>query len=784
MIQEKAAPPMTDLLANLNPQQHDAVTAGRGPILVLAGPGSGKTGVLTRRVAYLLRDMDVRPHQIMAVTFTNKAAGEMRHRIENLLDMPLRGLTIGTFHAVCARILRMEHGYTPYNENFVIYDVEEQNKAVEQAIAALKVDPKKFNPRQVRHAISTAKNEIKLPHQYVASDYFTEVVSRVYPLYQKILRDSNALDFDDLLLQMVLSLQDHEDLRERYQQRYEFVLVDEFQDTNTVQYQLVRLFGAPQNNLFAVGDEDQSIYAFRGADYRNVTRFRQDYPNAQVIVMEQNYRSTQVVLDTARAVIDRNQHRTPKALFTDKQGGEKVIVYEAYDDSYEAKYVADQIEFLRNQRYAYHDIAVMYRTNTQSRALEDILRRRAIPYTLVGGVGFYKRREVKDLLAYLHVTLNPDDRMNFDRMINTPKRGIGVKAKQEFEAVVVQKNMTTLELLEAVVRGDTLPLAARTAKLFAEFGQKLLNWRQLIIPGQLVNLYDTIMSDTAYNLHIYQNSESKEETEERINNLQELRGLIVQADEEQVPLGEWMSDQTLMTDADDPSETQDKVTLLTLHAAKGLEYPAVFITGLEEGLLPHIRSKEEPDGLEEERRLFYVGLTRAKERLFLTYAFRRTSWGGSEMRIVSPFLMDIPAHLASGLPDKVTTGRQSRMYEAQTTWNTSTPARQENPELNRLKRDLAAFKGTLTTPNNPRGSLDTPASGALRSKILPFPSSKDSSDTLDTGSGYRVGQKVQHDKFGKGVITSVSRDGDMISVKFDAFGVKHLLTDSANLTIL
>lgn len=784
---------MSDLLANLNPQQRDAVTAGRGPVLVLAGPGSGKTGVLTRRVAYLLRDMNVPPHQIMAVTFTNKAAAEMRHRIENLQGMRLRGLTIGTFHAVCARILRQEHGYTPYDENFVIYDTEEQNKAVEQAINALKVDPKKFNPRQVRHAISTAKNEMKLPHQYVAQDYFTEVVSRVYPLYQKILRDSNALDFDDLLLQMVLSLQDHQDLRERYQQRYDFVLVDEFQDTNTVQYQLVKLFGAPQNNLFAVGDEDQSIYAFRGADHRNVQRFRKDYPSAQVIVMEQNYRSTQVVLDTARAVIDRNQHRTPKALFTDRKGGEKVIVYEAYDDEYEAKYVADQIDYLRNQRYDYHDIAVMYRTNTQSRALEEILRRRAIPYTLVGGVGFYKRREVKDLLAYLHVIQNPDDRMNFDRIINTPKRGIGPKAVQEFEAVKAVKDMTTMQVLEALVRGEPLPIASRTAKLFADFGQKLMQWRTMVVTGQLVMLFDALMSDIAYNLYIYQNSETPEETEERTGNLKELRGLIVQADEEQIPLAEWMSDQALMTDADDPSETEDKVTLLTLHAAKGLEYPVVFITGLEEGLLPHIRSREEPDGVEEERRLFYVGLTRAKERLFLTYAFRRTSWAGSETRQVSKFLEDIPAHLASGLPDKVSMGRQSRSYEAQTTWNSSVPPmpRQENPELNRLKRDLAAFKGNLnTTGANPRGtppaSSSPNASSNLRNKILPFPSKDKETPTEEetNPSGYAVGQKVQHAKFGRGIVTSISRDGEMISVKFDAFGVKHLLTENANLTIL
>jgi len=364
---------------------------------------------------------------------------------------------------------------------------------------------------------------------------------------------------------------------------------------------------------------------------------------------------------------------------------------------------------------------------------------------------------------------------------------------QEFEAVKVVKDMTTMQVLEALVRGEPLPIAARTAKLFADFGQKLMQWRAMVVTGQLVMLFDALMSDIAYNLYIYQNSETPEEMEERTGNLKELRGLIVQADEEQIPLNEWMADQALMTDADDPSEAEDKVTLLTLHAAKGLEYPVVFITGLEEGLLPHLRSREEPDGVEEERRLFYVGLTPAKERLFLTYAFRRTSWAGSETRMVSKFLEDIPAHLASGLPDKVSLNRQSRSYEAQTTWNSSIPSapRQENAELNRLKRDLAAFKGNLNNAGagaNPRGT--TPASSStnssLRNKILPFPSKDKETPTEEetNPSGYMVGQKVQHAKFGRGVVTSISRDGEMVSVKFEAYGIKHLLTEMANLTVL
>ncbi|MEO1646708.1 MAG: UvrD-helicase domain-containing protein, partial [Chloroflexota bacterium] len=365
----------SDLLTGLNPEQYKAVTTVDGPVLVLAGPGSGKTRVLTRRVAHLIQDVGIAPYHIMAVTFTNKAASEMRHRVSQFLGERVRGLQIGTFHSTCARILRMEAESTAYNKDYVIYDTDDQITAITQVLAELNIDKKKWTPRRILGAISSAKNEMILPDRYVGQDYFTEVVSRVYPEYQKKLRDNNAMDFDDLLVNMVLLLRNHDIVREKYQQRYPYVLVDEFQDTNTVQYQLVQLISRPQNNVFVVGDEDQSIYAFRGADYRNVLRFHQDYPDATVILLEQNYRSTQVVLDTARAVIDRNTNRTPKKLFTDREGGELVTVKEAYDDTYEAQYIMEEIDNLtRREGYDYTDIAIMYRTNAQSRALEAACR--------------------------------------------------------------------------------------------------------------------------------------------------------------------------------------------------------------------------------------------------------------------------------------------------------------------------------------------------------------------------------------------------------------------------
>ena len=381
----------TQFTDGLNPQQAQAVTAGEGPILVLAGPGSGKTRVLTYRIAYLISERNMAPESIMAVTFTNKAAGEMKHRIEGIISDRIRGLQIGTFHSTCAKLLRREGENTPYGRDYLIYDTDDQMAVMKQTLNELNVDTKKFSPRRVLSAISSAKNELIIPQDYQSSDYMTEIVARAYPRYQAILLDNNAMDFDDLLMQMVLLLRNNDNILNKYQRFYEYMLVDEFQDTNIAQYELVNLLGQPQNNLFVVGDEDQGIYAFRGADYRNVLRFRQDHPSSQVILLEQNYRSTQTVLDVARAIIDKNPNRTPKALFTDREDGSNVVVHEAYNQDYEAQFVVEKIdELCRKENYDYNDFAIMYRTNAQSRVFEEHCIREGIPYVLIGGVGFYK----------------------------------------------------------------------------------------------------------------------------------------------------------------------------------------------------------------------------------------------------------------------------------------------------------------------------------------------------------------------------------------------------------
>lgn len=757
------------LLDGLNEQQRAAVTVGEGPVLVLAGPGSGKTRVLTHRIAHLIQEMQVAPPAIVAVTFTNKAAGEMRSRVENLLGGKLSGLQIGTFHAICARFLRREYQHLPYGPDYVIFDTDDQVTTVTQALGELNIDTKKFNPRRVLGAISNAKNELIEPRHYVGSDYFGEVVRRTYERYQSILLDNNAMDFDDLLMQMALLLRDNEDVRAKYQRLFDFILVDEFQDTNTAQYKLVGWLCEPKNNVYVVGDEDQGIYAFRGADYRNVLQFRRDYPNAQVFLLEQNYRSVQNVLDAARGIIDRNPNRTMKALFTERGQGERLVLREAYNEEFEARYVVEQIETLREQHgYAFRDFAVMYRTNSQSRAVEDTCIREGIPYRLVGGVGFYKRREVKDLLAYLRVVNNASDKVSFNRIINVPKRGIGQKSLQDFQGWAARENISYDEALEKLINGESTPITGRTARLFADFGQHLKSWRELAQAGDLVGLFDKIMGDSRYRFHLSEISDSDEQITERSENIDELRNLLVAAQHEGKLLSEFLAENALVADVDELAEDADSVTLLTLHAAKGLEFPVVFIIGVEEGLIPHQRSIEDvgnPGALEEERRLFYVGVTRAEDHLYLTYAFRRMTFGMNNANEPSRFLGDIPPHAIDGITPRVQGQASYQNYRRDTSWD----------------RSSSSFSRQSQLSSQPEGNI------RIRSKIMPFPSSSGSTSSGKSAT-YPTGQRVHHATFGAGIVTETRGRGDdeEVTVVFEdkKYGIKRLLVSLANLTPL
>ena len=730
-----------NFLTGLNQQQQQAVTAGLGPVLVLAGPGSGKTRVLTQRVAYLIGAMGVRPYQILAVTFTNKAAREMEGRVINLLSESARGVTLGTFHAICARMLRREAEHLPLSANFVIFDDDDQRSLVKRAISDLNLDEKIYRPQAIHGAISTAKNDLLLPDEYPGQTYRDEVVKRVYTRYQQMLLSNNAVDFDDLLLYTAKLLEENQAVREKYARRYEHVLVDEFQDTNLAQYSLLKHLASFHGNIFAVGDADQSIYRWRGADYRNVLRFEQDYPATQVILLEQNYRSTQRILDVAMAVIDRNPHRKPKRLFTERGDGLKISLHQAYDDRAEAAFIVDTIATLVSRQHAQPgDFAVMYRTNAQSRLLEEAFLHAGLPYKLVGAQRFYGRREVKDVLAYLRLVHNPNDEFSLTRSINTPPRGIGDKTMLVLRTQAQKSSLTPGELLlglsrQAKAYGEVFTGRALTA--LAAFGDKLAVWRSLA--GELSPLYllDRVLTDIDYHAYI---DDGTEEGHDRWENVMELRRLAAEYQERS--LSDFLEDVALVSDQDTLEAGANVPTLLTLHAAKGLEFPIVFITGLNDGTLPHSRSFDDPEAMQEERRLLYVGITRAKDRLYLVYAQNRSTYGYGEPAEASRFLEDIPIDLLDdSSPDRPTL-RMQRSVPGRSWSSGSDPARWEGP-----------------------GQPRSPASAHI------------------VQQRYSPGARVEHSVWGSGMIlNSRIQDGDeILDIFFESVGLKRVAASLAKL---
>ena len=600
-----------NILTDLNTQQQQAVLAAPGPVLVLAGPGSGKTRVLTQRIAYLIGSMGVRPYSILAVTFTNKAAREMESRVKELIGGDTRGLSLGTFHAMCARILRREAEHLPIESNFIIYDQDDQIGIVKRAIQELNLDDKRYRPPSVHAAISNAKNELILPDDFPISTYRDEVIQRVYRRYQEMLLASNAVDFDDLLLWTAYLLENNPRVRDKYARRYEHILVDEFQDTNQAQYTLLKHLASFHHNLFVVGDADQSIYRWRGADYRNVLRFEKDFPDAQIILLEQNYRSTQTILDVAMAVIDRNPQRTPKRLFTDRGSGQKISLYEAYDDRVEASFVVDTIASLvARQEAEPGDFAIMYRTNAQSRVLEEAFLQRGLPYKLVGAQRFYGRREIKDVIAYMRLVHNQQDEISLTRVINTPPRGIGNKTTLELWTQAQRAGVSPGIMLVEIGRDPKSAyqesFAGRVSAVLTSFASMLANWIALKAGIPPLGLMDRILEDIDYQSYI---DDGTDEGHERWENVLELRRLASEYQEQ--GLEAFLEQVALVSDQDTLEITSNIPTLLTLHAAKGLEFPVVFITGLNDGTLPHSRSFDDPEAMMEERRLFYVGITRS-----------------------------------------------------------------------------------------------------------------------------------------------------------------------------
>ena len=633
-----------DILTGLNPAQRAAVEAIEGPQLIVAGPGSGKTRVITHRIAYLINVCGISPHQILAVTFTNKAAREMKERVHHMLGQAADGLTLGTFHAICARILRQEADHIGLERRFVIYDEGDQVNLITRCLEELKLDPKQYPSRAIKSVISSAKARLISPKEYVSSNYFEEVVKRVYQRYQELLAESKALDFDDLLMQTVCLFRDHNDVLSKYQSRYLHVMIDEFQDTNLAQYMLAKQLAGKYRNICVVGDPDQSIYSWRSADLRHILDFERDYQDARIVFLEQNYRSTQTILAAASHLISPNKQRKEKKLWTQNDGGVPISIVETFNEQEEAQFVVSEIEQLvTDHGHSIGDCAVMYRTNAQSRALEEAFVRYGFPYKLVGATRFYERREIKDVLSYLRIINNPYDSVSLTRIINVPGRGIGQRTMAELSEWSRSKGIPLYSALKLIAKGEETALSPRSTQVLTSFTTML---EELVVASaqqDLASFFDRLLERTGYKNYILEGDEG----EERWSNILELRGMASEYSdlEPQDALGALLERVSLVSDVDNLDEKVNAVTLITLHQAKGLEFPVVFIVGMEEGVLPHFRSFADPAQMEEERRLCYVGITRAKERVYLVHAFRRSLHGGNRPNPPSRFLQDIPAHL-------------------------------------------------------------------------------------------------------------------------------------------
>ena len=806
-----------NLLVGLNEPQREAVTATEGPVLIMAGPGSGKTRVITHRIAYLVREREVSPWRILAVTFTNKAAKEMRERLELLVGInDSREMYIGTFHAICARVLRSEADYLAplgLNRSFVIFDTDDQGALIKQAIKELDLDDKQYRQVVMQGMISRAKNEMQNPDQMaeLATKYIEEVAARVYKRYQRLLRANNGVDFDDLLMLTERLWRTEPDVLRRYQQRWHYLHVDEFQDCNLPQYKLIRLLGYGTDerheglgNVCVVGDDDQMIYTWRGASAENVVRFEEDFPQRKLILLEQNYRSTQNILDTAQNVVQRNRLRKDKQLWTALGTGEKITLYEARDDEEEGWWVAHEIQrlLMRNEVERRGDVAVMYRTNAQSRALEEQFMRANIPYTVIGSRKFYERKEVKDMLAYLRLLANPLDDLSLQRIINVPNRKIGPKTLSELQRRAAEEHIPLFEAVKRAEQYSTLGKAAKTSlqtftALLADFASSMEELR-------LPELLDRIAERSGYGPDLRETPEG----EERWSNVLELRRMANDYAEIETPvaLELFLENVALVGGADTAQtgengtlvqeESRDSVTLITLHAAKGLEYPVVFIVGMDEGSLPHSRSVDKPEQLEEERRLAYVGFTRAMHRLYLVRANRRSFFGETQATLPSRFLDDIPPELLTGH----TSGRASSTGAARTqagrraNWDDDyNQDTQSHGEVGRIygsgKASTPQWNSRPQTP--PRVSAKPPTytnnAGSTSEKrpILPprtLPASLQPASPKE--QQYKAGERVTHAIFGEGIVlkSEMEQQTEFVEVQFQGkHGKKRLSMDFARL---
>ena len=756
------------ILDVLNPEQRAAVTHPGGPLLILAGAGSGKTRVLTHRIAYLVRDLHVPPCRILAVTFTNKAAKEMRSRLQKLLgEAALADLTAGTFHAFCARLLRRDGPEVGLDRGFAIYDQADQRALLRQAIGDAGVSERLFSPGAVGAVISGAKNELRGPADLAneARGQLDRVAATVWRRYEALLKENNAVDFDDLLVLPCRLFETSDRALEKWQDRYDHILVDEYQDTNRAQYVLLRYLAGSAQNLCVVGDDDQSVFSWRGADVRNILDFERDYPNATVVKLEQNYRSTQRILDSAHSVVRHNAARKEKKLWTDRQGGEPVIVIQAHDEHHEAETIAREVERLRRsgEVTSARDVAVLYRTNAQSRAIEDVFRGFGLAYQVVGGVSFYARREVKDVLAYLRLLRNPVDSVAIARVLNTPPRGIGAKGQTALAAFAKERGIPVAEAL--LYAGEAAEIPKRQAAAMVAFGRLLGRIRDELLLKDLPEIVDEVVRATGYGAYL---KDGTEEGEERYANVLELRTIaedyVNLPRDEQLP--SFMEEVALVSDVDEFAEAKPAATLITMHAVKGLEFPIVFVTGMEEGVFPNSRSLEDERQLEEERRLCYVAITRAMHRCYLTFARRRQLFGRTNENPPSRFLRELPDDIE--LRGEIETEERDRWEELD--WERG----RERYEERRAQRHAAALADLPPSWAGGRGGREPTAAQVNRAARV-----------AATGeTAFRAGDHVTHPAFGAGIVVSsaVRPDDEEVTVAFVGKGVKKLMASFAGLT--
>ena len=767
---------MSNILEGLNDKQYEAVINTEGPCLIIAGAGSGKTKVLTHKIAYLMNEKDVKPWNILAITFTNKAANEMKTRVEGLVGSAAKDMWIGTFHSICVKILRRFIDRIGYDTSFIIFYTSDQKTLIKECIKACDLDEKLFADRAVLSEISNAKNEMLEPMQYAlrtGGEYRKEKIAQVYSLYQQRLKENNAVDFDDIINLTIKILMENPDVLAYYSDKFRYVLVDEYQDTNKAQFTLVTMLASKYGNITVVGDNDQGIYSFRGADISNILNFERDFPGTKIIKLEQNYRCTGNILNAANAVIKNNTVKYKKELWTQNEIGELPNVFCGDNEYDEGTYIVEQINRLRREEYfKYQDFTVLYRMNAQSRAIEDILRRENIPYKIIGGLKFYERKEIKDAIAYLRLIYNPSDNLSLKRIINEPKRGVGKTSIDNIAKIAEDNNVSMYEIIKNAAEYGLNRVFVNTRE-FVEQIEYLISKKNELRISELIK---ETLNKTGYTKAL--ENENTVEAETRIQNLEEFLTVAMEFEEEasENPLAEFLEGITLSSDIDGMEENEDSITLMTLHTAKGLEFPVVFLVGMEEGIFPGYKSIGEPKELEEERRLCYVGITRAKQFLFLTCAKQRTIFGSTTYNSPSRFLTEIPEEYLKGYEEAFKKEEKTSFADKTYSWEYGNSSKVVTKKLG-ANEIQSAYK--TTTTNNLSGyNFKTPES--FLSNLT-----KKSESTIDL-SKYKAGVRVFHKKFGEGTINYVEQEGDdlKVDISFDKVGHKRLMAKFANLEII